>query len=192
MFYSILKAVCRFIFWGLGLKVEGLHNLPSSGPVILAANHASNWDPIVVGAAIPRVIYFIAKNSLFKYRFTNYLFTHVNAFPVKPDSASIRKSLQVLRNGKVLGIFPQGARDRTGRLKAQSGIAMIALKAKAPIVPVACVGTDRNIPWGWGGKFVVRVGPPIYLEAPQSKISSAVMEQISADIMSKINMLKNK
>jgi 1-acyl-sn-glycerol-3-phosphate acyltransferase len=192
MLYSFLKGLSRFIFLALGLKVEGLNNFPRSGPVIVAANHLSNWDPIVVAVALPRIIYFIAKNSLFKYRFSNYLFTHVNAFPVKPDSASIRRSLQVLRDGDVLGIFPQGARDKSGNLKAQSGIALIALKSGAPIVPVACIGTDRNIPWGWGGNFKVRVGAPIYLEKNQSKMNSATLEQISTDIMNKINVLKNK
>lgn len=193
MLYLLVKAVSRLIFWGLGLRIEGLENFPRTGPVIIAVNHVSNWDPIVVGAASPRVIYFIAKNALFSNRLGNYFCRQMKAFPVKPDSASIRQSLKVLRDGKVLGIFPQGARDKSGRLKAQSGIAMIALKSGAPVVPVACVGTDRNIPWGWGSKFLVRIGPPIYIEAPpQQKINSLAMEQISADIMNKINMLKTK
>lgn len=193
MFYTFARAIGRIIFFFLGLKTEGLENIPSSGAAIIAPNHVSNWDPIVVGIAMKRPICFMGKASLFKYEITNYVFTKLNAFPVNkeyPDRQAIRRSLQVLKEGKMLGIFPQGVRDRSGEARAQAGVVMIALKSGAPIIPVACLGTGHYFPCGWLRPLVVRAGQPIYLdEFKGQRIGSAGMEKISEDIMNKINGL---
>jgi len=196
MLYSTARAVLRFIFHLMGLKAEGLENLPLSGAVIIASNHVSNWDPVVVAVALSRPIHYMAKASLFKYKIADRLFTSVNAFPVRrgiPDRKAIRRALQVLEDGNVLGIFPEGARNTTGDMKAQAGVAMIALKSGAPIVPVACLGTGHILPCGWFAPLVVRVGEPIYLDEYQGqRVGSAGMEKISGDIMIKINCLLSK
>ncbi len=194
MLYAAVRTLLRFIFFFLGLKSEGHDKLPMSGPVIIAANHVSNWDPIVVALVLDRPIHFMGKAQLFKYAISDKLLTRLNAFPVKkgvPDRNAIRRALKVLEEGQVLGIFPEGARNKTGEdMKAQSGVAMIALKSGSPIVPVACIGTKCNLPFGWFSPLLVRVGDAIYLDEYQGqKVNSATMEQLSSDIMDKINQL---
>ena len=138
MFYSVTRSVVRIIFLLLGLKVEGMDNIPASGPVIIASNHVSNWDPIVVGVALKRPVYFMAKVSLFKNPVMNFFMRRLNAFPVKTDFVdrqAIRRALQILGEDKVLGIFPEGARNKSGEAKARPGVVMLALKSGAPIIP---------------------------------------------------------
>jgi 1-acyl-sn-glycerol-3-phosphate acyltransferase len=197
MLYSFIRGLLRFIFYFLGLKSEGLEKLPQSGPVIIAANHVSNWDPIVVAIVLNRPVYFMGKAGLFKYKLMDKFFSSLNAFPVRrgiPDRKAIRKALQILEEGNVLGIFPEGVRNKTGEdLKAQSGVAMIALKSGAPILPVACLGTKCIIPWGWSSPLLVRVGKLISLdEFKDQKMRSSAQAQLSADIMNKINGLLYK
>jgi 1-acyl-sn-glycerol-3-phosphate acyltransferase len=194
MFYAIAKKLLGVIFFLLGLKSEGKDKMPMSGPVIIAANHVSNWDPLVVALALNRPIYFMGKAQLFKYGILDKLFTQLNAFPVKkgvPDRNAIRRALKILEDGQVLGIFPEGGRNKTGEeMKAQSGVAMIALKSGSPIVPVACIGTKCILPFGWFSPLLVRVGDVIYLDEYQGqKMNSATLEQLSSDIMDKINQL---
>ena len=193
MLYSVLRNVGRLLFGLLGLRSEGLDKLPINGPIIVACNHVSNWDPIAVGVVLNRPVYFMAKNQLFRFKLASWFLIRLHAFPIKPERHAIRQALKVLREGNVLGIFPQGARDKSGRLKAQAGVAMIALKSGAPVVPIACIGTGRNIPWGWSSPLLIRVGDPIDLnEYKGKKVSSVVMEQISEGIMNKINGLLDK
>lgn len=196
MVYTIVRALLRFIFSLLGLKSEGSGNVPRSGAAIIASNHVSNWDPVVVALVLDRPIHFMGKAALFKYAIANKLFTSLNAFPVRrgiADRKAIRHALQVLEDGKVLGIFPEGARNNSGDMKAQSGVVMIALKSGAPIIPVACIGTRHMLPWGWFKPLLVRIGEPIYLDEYQGqRVGSKGMEQISADIMIKINGLLHK
>ncbi len=196
MFYTIIRGILRFLFYFLGLKAEGLENIPKSGPIIIAANHVSNWDPVVVALVISRPIYFMGKAALFKYKITDKVVRALHAFPVKrgvPDRKAIRQALQVLEEGKVLGIFPEGARNITGDMKALPGVAMIALKSGAPVVPVACLGTRHTLPWGWFDPLIVRVGQPIYNdEISEQGAKAARMEQFSEEIMHKINILLYK
>lgn len=197
MIYSIVRALLRFIFFFLGLKSEGADKVPLSGPVIIAANHVSNWDPIVVALVIKRPIHFMGKEQLFKYRIMDTLISSLNAFPVKkgtPDRKAIRHALRILEEGQVLGIFPEGMRNKTGEeLQAQSGVAMIALKSGAPVVPVACIGTKSNLPWGWFNPLLVKIGDPIYLdEYKDQKMNSVILQVASNEIMNKINQLLYK
>jgi len=193
MFYSVMRFIARAVFFLLGLRIEGMDNIPFSGPVIIAPNHVSNWDPIAVGVALERPVYFMAKVSLFKNPVLNFIIRRLNAFPVNKEYAdrqAIRHALQILGEGKVLGIFPQGIRNRSGDAKAQSGMVLIALKSGAPIIPVACIGTGHNLPCGWFRPLIVRAGSPICLDQYKGqRIGSAGMEKISEDIMNKINDL---
>jgi 1-acyl-sn-glycerol-3-phosphate acyltransferase len=196
MLYAFIRGLGRLIFYFLGLKVEGLSNLPSTGAVIIAANHVSNWDPVVIALALDRPIHFMGKSELFKCEILGKFITKLNAFPVRkdvPDRQAIKKALQVLAEGQVLGIFPEGGRNFTGDMKAQPGVVLLALKSGAPIVPVGCMGTNHRLPLGWFHPLLVRVGEPFYLrKIEDQKSKSAVMEQLSTDIMNKINSLLNK
>lgn len=190
MFYSVMRSVVRIIFLLLGLKVEGMDNIPASGPVIIASNHVSNWDPIVVGVALKRPVYFMAKVSLFKNPVMNFFMKRLNAFPVQTDYAdrqAIRRALQILGEGNVLGIFPEGMRNKSGEAKARPGVVMLALKSGAPIIPIGCSGTGHSLPCGWFRPFLAKAGTPIHLDQYRGRrIGSIGMEKISEDIMNKI------
>jgi len=193
MLYRFLTALGRIVFRLLGLKVEGLENLPSTGPVIVAANHVSNWDPIVIAIALNRPIHFMGKVQLFKYRPLASLFRSLNAFPVRAgmaDRAAIRQALKVLECGQVLGIFPEGRRNRSGELLAEPGVILIAVRSGAPILPVACLGTQYQMPWGWGRPLRVHIGEPYCLLNSLGRTSRiADMEEPSRDLMDKIRQL---
>jgi 1-acyl-sn-glycerol-3-phosphate acyltransferase len=196
MFYKILRGLARIIFAILGLKSSGLHNLPMKGPVIIAANHVSMWDPIVIAVVTPRPINFMAKAEFFQQAWMAWFFEKLNAFPVHRkagDRTALRHSMALLEKQQVLGIFPEGFRNRTGDLKGKTGTAMIAVKTGAPIVPVACVGTDWFIPFGWLHPLEVRVGKPIDMtEYAGQKVKSATLDSISEEIMNEIETLLRK
>lgn len=113
MLYRICRSLVRFYFavfcrW----KVEGAEYLPEQGPVVVAANHFSYWDPIVLACALDRKVHFMAKSNLFTYPVLGFLIKNLGAFPVnrqkKADRASLKKALQILDEGNVVGIFPEG------------------------------------------------------------------------------------
>lgn len=194
MFYTIARAIGKFMFFFLGLKSEGLHNLPKKGPIIVAANHVSNWDPIVVALVLNRQIHFMAKDELFKFKPLGRILTNLNAFPVRRGSAdrkAIRYALEVLEKGKVLGIFPEGLRNKAGEeMKAQAGTAMLAVKSNAPVIPIACIGTGKKLPSGWISPLVVKVGKPITFEEYKGqKVNSVILDEISSRIMNEISLL---
>ncbi len=193
MLYKVLCTLVRVFLILLGLRRKGLENFPREGGVILASNHVSNWDPLAVAVAVNRPVHFMAKEELFNIRFLGTLLKNVNSFPVKrgtADRKAIRQALDILNDGEVLGIFPEGTRSTTGEQKAQMGVAMIALKSGRPVVPVACVGTNRKIPFGWSKSFEVRIGKPIYPEGgPHVRLSTSEMEAFSEEIMDKIIQL---
>lgn len=197
MLYSVLCKILSIIFYILGLKANGVKNIPQKGSAIIAANHVSNWDPIVVALVINRPIHFIAKAELFNSVLLGKLLYKLHAFPIKRgagDRRAIRNALKILEEENILGIFPEGARNKVGEdLKAQSGVAMLALKSQVPVVPVACIGTDKKIPFGWFQTLEVRIGTPVlYAEYAEQKVNSAVLEEVSIDIMKKINVLLDK
>jgi 1-acyl-sn-glycerol-3-phosphate acyltransferase len=118
----------------------------------------------------------------------------LGSFPVKrgqADRAAIRRALQILEEGKVLGLFPEGTRSKTGELqKPHPGAAMIALKGQAPIVPVACLGTQRIFSKGWFHSFTVRFGKPmVYNQYFEQKLTTKTMELVSQEIMDEIGSL---
>ena len=115
MFYYLVRGLVKFVLLFLGLKFEGIHNLPKKGAVIIVANHVSAWDPLLVAVGSPRPVHFMAKAELYQNQILARLLNALNAFPVKrgqADRNAIRKALKLLESGKVLGIFPEGTRKR--------------------------------------------------------------------------------
>ena len=144
-------------------RIEGRRNIPRGGAII-APNHASYWDPPLVGAAIDSYkVYFMAKRQLFRFPIFGTVLKMIHTFPVergKIDIAAFRKALRVLNEGKTLVVFPEGGRGKGGRLKPpQPGIAWIAHKTKLPVVPTLVVNTHRIKVFP---RVIVRFGSPIY------------------------------
>ena len=148
MFYKIFKMLCRFWF-GLifRTRVIGAENIPKSGAFILAANHVSNWDPPFLGTFIDREVCYMGKEELFKNPVMAWACRSLHVFPVKrgaADKTAIKTAVKILKEGKCLGIFPEGTRSKTGKLgKAEAGVSLIAAMTKAPIIPAAIVNTEK-------------------------------------------------
>ncbi|ACX52265.1 1-acyl-sn-glycerol-3-phosphate acyltransferase [Ammonifex degensii KC4] len=165
MFYWFAWLVCRlYLHIFRSFRVEGLEHFPREGPVIVAANHQSYLDPVALGCALPRRVYYMAKEELFHIPVLRTLIRWLGAFPVKReemDRRALRTALNLLARGQVVGIFPEGTRSREGKLlPLQPGAALLALKSGAPVVPVALTGTR-----GWWGRVRVKIGRPFYLTA---------------------------
>jgi len=132
------------------LRVTGQEHLPRRGAFILASNHVSYLDPVILGAASPRTLRFMARADLFRNPLFALLIRGLNAFSVKRDEqdpASIRLALHHLRRGEVVVVFPEGGRSKSGDLeKGRPGIGLLAAHAKVPVIPVYLSGTDKALP----------------------------------------------
>jgi 1-acyl-sn-glycerol-3-phosphate acyltransferase len=178
MWYWLFK----FIFMGpllilLGRpKVEGLEYIPDSGPVILASNHLAVADSFLLPLLVPRRITFLAKREYFVQPgllgwIKKTFFIGVGQVPVDRLSASaaqaaLETAVRLLREQKLLGIYPEGTRSPDGRLyKGKTGVARMALEAAVPVIPVAMIGTGELNPIGsrmWRPHHVhIRIGEPL-------------------------------
>lgn len=148
---AVMRPLTRLLF---KLRVEGIENVPASGPVILASNHVSFSDSVFLPVVLKRRITFVAKAEYFERRRTAWFFRAMGQIPVirggGPASArALESAQQVLDDGGAFGIYPEGTRSPDGRLyKGRTGIARLALDAHAPIVAVAMIGTREAQPIG--------------------------------------------
>ena len=131
----------------LKLEIVGLENVPSDGPLILMISHTNFLDPLLAGAWMPREVVMMSKVENFSYPIVGIVLRLYGAFPVRRgevDRQAIRDSLEVLDNGEVLLMAPEGTRSGHGRLqKGHDGMTFIALRADAPILPMAVIGGER-------------------------------------------------
>ena len=194
MFYKIFKVICRFWFgFILRTRVIGAENIPKDGAFILAANHVSNWDPPFLGTFIDREVCYMGKEELFKNPIMAAICRRLYVFPVKrgaADKTAIKTAIKILKDGKCLGIFPEGTRSKTGKLgKAEAGVSLIAAMTKAPIIPAAIVNTEKIFS---REKFLpqtaVVYGTPIKFSG--STKDKEALENFAQEIMSEIAKLK--
>ncbi|GIQ61731.1 lysophospholipid acyltransferase family protein [Paenibacillus cisolokensis] len=189
MLYRVSRLLLRALYGALfRLEARGLENIPAHGPVILASNHISNFDPPTIGIWVPRKVSFMAKAELFEIPFVGGLLKKLGAFPVKRGGVSkeaIRSAISLLQNGGTLGIFPEGTRNNESG-SAKKGTAMIALRSGAQVVPVAIAGRYKLF-----RKMYVIYGKPIDLTPFLHDDSPDVLERVTEAIMSQIRQLRN-
>ncbi|MEW8971736.1 lysophospholipid acyltransferase family protein [Mesobacillus jeotgali] len=189
-FYSFARSLVNSVLSPIyRIEVIGKENMPADGGVLLCANHIDNLDPPVVGITAPRPVHFMAKEELFSVPLLGKIVPHLNAFPVKrgmSDREALRKGLGILKDGKVLGLFPEGTRSKTGEMgKGLAGAGFFALRSEAHVVPCAIIG-----PYKAFKKLKVVYGKPIDMESIKEKKLNA--EQTTDLIMSEIQALINK
>jgi 1-acyl-sn-glycerol-3-phosphate acyltransferase len=166
---TVLHALFRLLFT---LEYYGEENVPEHGAVIIAGNHPSYLDPMLVTLPIERRVFFMAWDQLFKVPVLGLLMRQFGAFPVRlgaKDPNAYAKALEVLRGGNALGIFPEAGRSTEGPMNPlKTGTARLAIEASAPIVPVTITGafdawpSSRRLPWP--RKITVKYHAPIVLD----------------------------
>lgn len=168
------------------IEIIGLENFPKEGGVLLCTNHIDNLDPPVVGITAPRPVHFMAKEELFNVPLLGKLVPHLNAFPVKrgmSDREALRKGLNILKEGKVLGLFPEGTRSKDGELgKGLAGAGFFALRTDADVLPCAIIGPYKSFQ-----PLKVVYGKPIAIEELRKTKASA--EETTDKIMEAIKQL---
>jgi len=160
------------------------------GPLIVAANHASYMDPVALGVACPRPISYMAKAELFRMPLLGAIIKRVYAYPVErgekaSTTGAIKKSVQILREGRAIGIFPQGTRVLQGQGESKAGVALLASLADAPVLPA----------YIWGSKDANRLhqikvifGAPLHLP-PGRKATREDIANFTQDVMNAITSL---
>ena len=142
------------------LTRQGVSHVPRTGAVLLAANHVSYLDPAVVGSACPRRVFFLMHEGTWAKPVMNWFFRGMQAIPVSRDASvrvPLRRALSRLEAGCAVGIFPEGARVRVSGDDALLGVALLARRSGAPVIPVGIAGTDRAMPVGAALPEPVRV-----------------------------------
>jgi 1-acyl-sn-glycerol-3-phosphate acyltransferase len=186
-FYKFARGIGRAylrIFYRL--DVRGLENIPLEGPVVLSANHVSNIDPVMIGCSIDRVVHYMAKSELFRCKYNAKILGWLNAFPVKRgsnDRTALKKSIEILSQGGVLGIFPEGARRHDGIIgKGHPGAAFVALKTDAKIVPIGIVSAFKLYK-----PVYLNIGNPISLEQyKDERTSTEIVNKVTEHLMERI------
>lgn len=186
MLYKVLIWVFNVFFKIFyDVKIYGAENIPSNGPYIICSNHTSWFDPPLVGCVFSKNrLCFMAKEELFRIFILGHIIKKLYAFPVKrntADRAAIRRALQVLDQGDILALFPEGTRIRTKELgKPHHGAALIALKSEKPIIPVFIKWPPHILK-----PVKVGIGSLIYFKE-EGKIKSEILEKASKRIMEEI------
>lgn len=200
MKYVFLGPVLRLLYRP---KAIGLENIPE-GPALLAANHQSFLDDLLLPLVVPgRKVVFLAKADYFDKWYLRWFFKGANVIPVRRESrsgaeAALQTGVRALRDGNLVGIFPEGTRSPDGRLyRGKTGVARMALEAQVPIVPVAITGTfealpyDRKLPKA--GRVTIRFGKPLdfrrYHETPADRF---VLRSATDEIMYEIMLMSGQ
>jgi 1-acyl-sn-glycerol-3-phosphate acyltransferase len=201
MIYWLMRALFTlfFRFWG-GWEVTGHEHVPREGAVLIAPNHLSFLDPPLMGCALQRPGWFMAKAELFDVPGFRWLITHMHAYPVKrgaPDRAALKRTLDYLRNGEVVCVFPEGKRSVDGQLSPiESGIGMLAVKTGAPIVPVAIRGTDHVLPRDakrlYRARVRVRFGLPIPVPPAEGRTDKELSQVMADQLRDRIQALMDE
>ena len=184
----------RFCFGNFGrLEVTGRESVPPYGPLIVVANHISYNDPPMLVASVPRPLHFIAKQELFRYSLTNYFLKQYNVYPFNRSSHGIdamRIMLRLLAEDRAVVIFPEGHRSPDQQMtEAMLGVAYLAHKSQAPILPIGVTGTE-NFP-SWRLPFPMcqmqaNIGQPFTLPVIEGNLSREVLGSMRDMIMGRI------
>ena len=189
--YYLEKLIANFLLLLFThFEIQGKENVPRKGPVLIVSNHLSVSDPVITGIKLGRRITFMAKEELFKNAFHRYFVVSFGAFPVfhgGSNREALRQAAQVLRQGKALGMYPEGKRSRENRLMpALYGSALIAYHNKVSILPVGIYGTEKIRGFGWiwhRPKVTVTVGHAFNLPESGHALNKEQLAEFTGIIM---------
>jgi 1-acyl-sn-glycerol-3-phosphate acyltransferase len=197
--YTLSKITARFFF---GLRILHRERMIEAGPVILASNHQSYFDPPLVGVCSRRDVYYLARKTLLDVPLLGKLLPHINVIPVDRDGndmSALKTIIRLVRGGNGVVLFPEGTRSPDGHLqRGKQGIGLIIAKTSAPVQPIRIFGSREAFPKGSGKitavPITVVVGEPIRFSAEEldpatcggderalyQKLSDRVMEAIAS------------
>jgi 1-acyl-sn-glycerol-3-phosphate acyltransferase len=199
--YILLGPLLRGVYQP---RAKGVANIPRTGPFILAANHISFVDSLFMPLLCPRPVVFLGKSDYFEKARTRWFFEALNVIPVRREGgsageAAIQAAIQALREGRVVGIYPEGTRSPDGRLyRGKTGVARMALEARVPVIPVAIRGTDQVMPLDskmprLSGKVVVEYGKPLRFDRYYDRARDRfVLRSVTDEIMYEIMMMSGQ
>ncbi|MGH7737716.1 MAG: lysophospholipid acyltransferase family protein [Candidatus Tyrphobacter sp.] len=185
--YGFSKAAIHgvaLLLWRV--RARGTENVPREGALIIACNHVSLLDPPVLGAFCPRTIHYMAKAELFAVPILGSLIRALGAYPVVREGSAagaIKRSVEMLRRGEAIGIFPEGGRNVLGDAPIRRGVALLASLTGAPVLPAAIVGSRDAYRLE---RIAVIFGTPRRIEGERAtreelaKFADAVMEEVHA------------
>lgn len=195
---ALAAIVCRvFGRW----TVIGRENIPATGGVLMCGNHTSYIDPPALGSASTRPVHFMAKEPLFRIPILGFLIKCVGAFPVRQhtaDRAALKKAIELLKAGEVVGMFPEGTRNLTPDelMPPQPGVGMVVLGSGAPVLPVALIDTHKLLPPHSAlphfSRIKVIFGPPVPLDDLRDQHGREAVEEVGRRIMAAIGELIRK
>ena len=208
----MLKQVSRLTLGPLAralfrAKITGRKNVPKTGPVILASNHLSFIDSVVITLFSPRPVSFLAKDTYFTGRglkgfVSRTFFTGIGAIPVTRGAGqaaqeALDAGLRLVHEGEAFAIYPEGMRSRDGRLyRGKTGVAWLALNASVPVVPVALSGTDKVQPIGSNSirpaKVTIQFGEPLDLSRHGKADSGKARRNATDEVMDAIAALSGQ
>ncbi len=190
-FYYVGRVIMRILLFCLvRWQVKGRNNVPAQGPLLVVANHLNLADPPLLGVSLGRNVIFMAKEELFRSRFSGYFIRNFGAFPVhrgRLDRKTLRQADKVLARGLALLMFPEGKRSENTQLQpAFPGTALIARRSGIPILPVGITGTEkiRGIAWLLRRpQITVNIGHPFHLPPVSSKLTKVELAECINFIM---------
>ena len=190
----VQKATLRlFADW----EVTGLQNVPRDGPLIIVSNHVSNFDSSLLSRSLPRRLRFLAKATMFERMFlARWFLLRYGAFPLKREGVDVRAHRWVMGQldaGNAIANFPEGTRNSEGMERAHSGVARLAMRTQAPVLPVGITGTERLGTFlrvlNPTGKITVNIGQPFTLPAIDGKPEKAELVSMTDMIMTRVAAL---
>lgn len=196
-FYALGQFLLRLFYYPVyRIKVEGRENIPAEGPVLLCSNHVAMKDPVLLGVAQSRQVFYMAKEELFRNKFIGAVLRGLGAFPVRRGSGgadALADAYALLEENALVGVFIEGHRSKTGELqKPKTGAALLQYRTKATVVPVCITGGNGKAPAPFR-RTLVKFGRAIPSEQLNiSDDSSVQLRRASRTIMGEIAALREE
>lgn len=177
--------ICRY-------RVDGLERVPESGPLLIVANHLSWYDPLLLGVVLRRRVWFFTKSEIFRWPIIGAASKATGQISVRrgeSDRAALEKGLAYLKEGKALGIFPEGTVERkTTMIPALTGVGMLAMRSGAPVLPIAHTGTRkvlRSLRW-WFPRVTITIGELYVPTIPTGVPRKVGLQRVTDEMMFRI------
>jgi 1-acyl-sn-glycerol-3-phosphate acyltransferase len=196
IFYNLAKLLARIIF---SMRVIHPERMVESGPLLIAVNHSSFFDPPLAGICSRRGVYYLARKTLLKWPFFGPLFPAMNVIPVERDGndmSALREVIKKVKEGNAVLLFPEGTRSLDGALQpARAGIGLVIAKTGAPVLPMRIFGAYEAFPKNARrfqlSQITVVIGEPIHFSAEEiSNSSRETYQLLSNRVMDAIGALK--